>query len=182
MKVNHRSLFIAVSILMAAITGVGAAIYLSTDDKPSESDIAKALASELPAYWSVAAVKISHSQREGDEAARIYRQRFAATLKPRLNLYVVDESRRQLGPFTVVTLMAATTREFGLHGTATSTLRLGRWAPAFSLENSVSGLGRPRALFDRPVVVAGSERAARVENELLWARDTAKSLKPRAKK
>ncbi len=176
MSKPYRKVLIGIGSLVVVCV-VGALALFLPDDEPDENVLLTALGADLPAYWSVRSVEISVSSKSEDQGLPVYQQRFEAAVSPQEELYVpADDDGGSIGPFEVVSRKSVPTEEYTLHGVATTRAANEMWSTEFVLDNSVSGLGVPRSAFNGPVVVAGSERAARLESELASARELAAAV------
>lgn len=160
----------------ALVCVAGASLLFLAGGGPGEEQVRAALGERLPAYWSVRSIDVSVSSKSDDEDSPVYRQRFEATVAPKEDLYVAAYSEGSIGPFMVVKRTSGPAKEYKLHGVATSTSKHDGWATELVLDNSVDGLGIPRSGFSEPVVVAGSDHAARIETELKSARKLAEMV------
>lgn len=167
------------------LTGVGAVVVvcvvavlalLLPDDVPDEDVIRQALGEDLPSYWMVRTVAIAVSRRNEDAGSPLYRQRFEAVVSPREVLFVPADEGKSINPFRPVREKSAPAEEHTLHGVAATRAVNERWATTIVLDNTVAELGTPRSAFSEPVVVDGSERAARIEADLNSARELAASV------
>ena len=140
-------------------------------EPPGEAPLGAALASELPAWWSIRRVEVRASINDGDAVEPRWRQHFLADAVSAEALYI--SGGETVGPFEVLIPTRTTGETHRLYGVARSRLKLGEWITEVVLENSVDGLGEPRSLFARPVVVAGSEEAEWAAASLLVARELA---------
>ena len=150
---------------------VAASLLFLTSDEPDERVIANALGDALSVYWFVKSTRISATSRSENEGSESFRQRFESVVAPREDLYVAVPGNEKIGPFTLVDVKSGPSNDYTLHGIATSTTSLDRWSTEIALDNSVSGLGVPRSAFDGPTLMAGSEEATRVAEELNAARE-----------
>ena len=166
-----------VSVAFSLVMGIFVQVPALALDPPGMAEITSALGEELPAYWSISAAEILATVNDGDEVSPRYRQRFVADAATEEDLYLPAADSETVGPFTVLVTTRTATQVHRLYGIATSTQALGKWSTELIMENSVRGLGIPRSLFGRPVVVAGSDRAGQVSADLLKAQELIKTAK-----
>ena len=166
-----------VSVAFSLVMGIFVQVPALALDPPGTAEITSALGEELPAYWSISAAEILATVNDGDEVSPRYRQRFVADAATEEDLYLPAADSETVGPFTVLVTTRTATQVHRLYGIATSTQALGKWSTELIMENSVRGLGIPRSLFGRPVVVAGSDRAGQVSADLLKAQELIKTAK-----
>ena len=171
MKPPPRRMLLIGSFAATLVCLVAASLLFLTSDKPDEGVIAHALGDALPAYWSVKSTRISATSRSESEGSESFRQRFESVVAPREELYVAAPGNVNIEPFTLVDAKSGPSNHYTLHGIATSTASLDRWSTEIALDNSVSELGVPRSAFDGPILMAGSEEATRVAEELNAARE-----------
>ena len=173
---NIRLLLVAVG-LAVVVCSIGGWLLLLGSSEPNEDVIVDALGEELPVYWAVTSATISVSSKgETEGGATSFKQRFEATVVPRESLYVPAAGVESIGPFTVIVMKTSSVKNYTLHGIAISTSSNERWVTKFTLDNSVDGLGMPQSAFTGPVVVSGSDAAARVKSELNEARALADTV------
>ncbi|MYI67992.1 MAG: hypothetical protein F4103_04265 [Boseongicola sp. SB0673_bin_14] len=134
---------------------------------PDEFALWPAIERELPAYLVLRRVDISTTRRQpGEAGGPLFWQEFKATVAPTEPLYRPARDEKQVGPFIAVQRTAIPTEEFHLRGTAASSGPYDAWATEVRLLDSEAELGLPGSGHSRPVVVAGSDEAARVTSKL----------------
>ncbi len=163
-------------VLLAAMA---AALHgpAGAQDQPGTTDLESALTADLPPYWQVNEVEIQASVNDGDAVSPQFRQRFTATVAPREDLYRRVE---EVEPFRVVATATPSGTSHRLYGIGHSTLKSGRWAVRLEMESSVAALGKPRSLFEGPVVVPGDPASQQVFEMFMQGRETAKAMAERA--
>ena len=114
---------------------------------------------------------------DSDDISPRYRQRFAAEVAPREDLFrLVDK----VEPFGVSAVVTPAGKSFRLYGIGHSALEKGKWSTKLEMENSVAALRQPRSMFDGPVVVLGDEGSQQAIEAFMQGRETAKALAERA--
>ncbi len=136
-------------------------------EPPDENDLSSAIATELPAYWSVESVEIVASENLGDDVSPRIRQRFVANARPGEDLFLPVPGDGRIGPFAALITTSTTSQIRKLYGTAISIVELGELSTRVELENSVLGVGLPRSLYAGPVLIAGAAHTDEVADQFL---------------
>ena len=137
------------------------------DNAPSQVSLEAAIAAELPAYWAIGELRIVATVNEGDAVEPLVRQRFEADATPAAALFIADaDAPAVFEPFIALIPTEPESRTRTLYGIATSTYTGGTWRTEIALENSVDNLGKPRAFFDRPAFILGSDEEAELAERL----------------
>jgi len=166
--------------LLGTIALLVAALFTACKSDPAESgpteeELESRLATDLPAYISIAKFKIDASENIGDKVDPVFKSRFRAVI--RLNTDTFLEASRENGAIIVMPhLKSGEERE--LFGKTTSRLRAGAWLVNFNLENNpVPDMGKPRDFFSGgKVLIRGSSE----ETAFREAQDRALSEAARA--
>ncbi len=163
--------------ILAAAAVIGFHGPVLAQQAPGPDELASALGPGVPSWWTVGAVEIQASVNDGDDISPRYRQRFTADAAPREDLFrLVDK----VEPFSVIAVVTPAGKSYRLYGIGHSTLEKGKWSTKLEMENSVAALGRPRSMFEGPVVVAGDESSQQAIETFMQGRETAKALAERA--
>ena len=81
-------------------------------EPPGEVQIASALGSELPSYWTIDFVEVSASVSDGEEVSPPHRQRLTASAVPKEELYLPAANNGSIGPFAVLITARTTVHRF----------------------------------------------------------------------
>ncbi len=166
--------FLAIAAV-AAFFSFGTHAAETTDPKTSPEEPGSARINEtlqplLPAYWKVSGLKVVATVNEGDAVEPKLKQRIEASISPIAALYSeAPGSAGKLAPFVVIVETVPADNVRTLYGIAYSSYRAGKWSVRIGLENGVGKLGKPRDIFARPTVVAGSEIASEAAKRLSLA-------------
>ena len=160
--------------IVVAVIGLNSPVL--AQQAPGPEDLKASLVSDLPAYWRVDMVEIQASVNDGDEISPQFRQRFAADVASREDLYLlVDE----IEPFKVVAAATPARKSYRLYGIGFSKIEKGRWSTRLEMKNSLRSLGQPQSMF-KSISGEGNAGRARPATEIVCS-ITYPSIPPLAK-
>lgn len=153
---KHRR--VTVAILMLALFATGCKKD-PAEAGPTDNELESRLATELPAYISIAKFRVEASENVGDKVDPLFKSRFRAVIRLEADTFL-ESSREESAIIVAPHLKSGEERE--LFGKAISRLRAGAWRVHFELENNpVPDMGKPRDFFSGgQVLIRGSSEEA----------------------
>jgi hypothetical protein len=168
---------LSIVLLTASVSRDAFAQTAAEVDRPSEAELAEALGANLPPWWDVAAVDVRAVVDDGDAVDPRLRLRLEAEATAATPLYLDGAEAGRAGPFAILVETQPEGASRTLYAVLQAQLQAGAWeVSTVSFEPELRGLGRPRDMFTRPSLVAGSPEAEAAVARVAAAEELAAAL------